>query len=169
MNKILCLSLFFLLSAALTACFDRANSRKYTIRTYFTSFDSTSSKKGQRFNYSYEIYNVDSNRIYREQYVSPTDPDKDWGKLSERSTIVYKGRQKEKEIRVHGLALPEKEWGTVVYKYGRDSMDRKEPDGLNANFYDSSKNFYDRLARKKRTEFYARRKLIFVFDYRYAE
>jgi hypothetical protein len=179
MNKIVCLFLLLSAAALFAGCFDPSNSRKYTISSYFTSFDSTSNKKGQRFKYSYEIYNSDSNMIYQELYADPGYPDTEWGKLYERSTIVYDGKRMKKKIRAYGLAFPEKQTGTVVYKYEyeKDQVTKcstigqlpapHRPDSWNEQM--GKKTIYDRLNRKKRIESYDRQKLMYVLDFQYAE
>jgi hypothetical protein len=130
--------------------------------------------------------------IYQELYADPGYPDTEWGKLYERSTIVYDGKRMKKKIRayglafpekqtgtVDGLAFPEKQTGTVVYKYEyeKDQVTKcstigqlpapHRPDSWNEQM--GKKTIYDRLNRKKRIESYDRQKLMYVLDFQYAE
>jgi len=89
--------LFLLIPTLLSACVDRTQNKKYSITTYFTSFDSSyasSGNLGENSKYSYEEYNSDSNLIYRELYTTEYQSDDNWGKLDEKTKFFYKGKQK---------------------------------------------------------------------------
>ena len=88
--------LLLLVPALLSACFDNTQKKKYSITTYFTSFDSSSNSmgnEGKKFKYSYEEYNSDSNLIYQELYATPDRFGNDWGKLFEKTKFYYNGKE----------------------------------------------------------------------------
>lgn len=108
------ISLTFILILFANACFDNANKKNYSVTTYFISFDSSSNsmnKEGQKFKYSYEEYNSDSNLIYQELYATTDDFGDMWGKLMERTKFFYNGRQKIKAEDEYGIAYPQSEMG----------------------------------------------------------
>ena len=114
--------LLLLIPTLVIGCFDSTQKKQYSVTTYFTSFDSSSNsmgKEGQKFKYSYEEYNSDSNLIYQELYATPTDRFGDmWGKLFEKTKFYYNGKEKLKAEREFGIAFRPSERGKVVYTYG---------------------------------------------------
>jgi hypothetical protein len=113
--------LLILFPVFLSACFVNTQKKKYTITTYFTSFDSSSNsmgKEGQKFKYSYEEYNADSNLIYQELYATPTNSFGNmWGKLFEKTTFTYNGKEKLKAEREFGISYQPNERGKEAYTY----------------------------------------------------
>ena len=95
-------SIFILLVAFLfSACFNNTQKKKYSVTTYFTSFDSSHTSLenlNKKFKYSYEEFNSDSNLIYKEQFTTPSNADNDWGKLSEKEKYFYNNKKKSKSI-----------------------------------------------------------------------
>jgi|GEM_PF-5332018 len=87
--------LFILLVTFLYSCFDSTQRKKYSITTYFESFDSAHvslKNLGKKFKYTYEEYNSDSNLILQNQYA--TNNEDEWGKLIEKTKTFYNGKQK---------------------------------------------------------------------------
>jgi hypothetical protein len=113
--------LLLFIPTLLSACSNSTQNKQYSITIYFTSFDSSSNsmgKEGQKFKYSYEEYNSDSNIIYQELYATPTNNFGDkWGKLFEKTKFYYNGKEKLKAEREFGLAYKPSEKGKVVYTY----------------------------------------------------
>lgn len=121
--------LFLFITIAITACTAKAQKKKYSITTYFISFDSPSNsmgKEGQQFKYSYEEYNADSNLIYQELYASPNSYGDMWGKMMEKTQYSYKGKEKTKAEREFGIAYPESELGRGK---GKESYTYEYKDG----------------------------------------
>jgi hypothetical protein len=88
--------LLLLVPALLSACFDSTQKKKYSVTTYFTSFDGSSNsmgKEGQKFKYSYEEYNSDSNLVYQELYAATNNFGDMWGKLFEKTKFFYAGKE----------------------------------------------------------------------------
>ena len=130
--------LLFLFPAFLSGCFDNTQKKKYSITTYFTSFDSSSNsvgKEGQKFKYSYEEYNSDSNLIYQELYATTSNFGDMWGKLFEKTKLYYNGKQKLKAEREFGIAYPSSEIGrgkgksTYTYEYTNGQLTKWLSDG----------------------------------------
>ena len=118
--------LFLLISTFLIACFGRTQNKQYSVTTCFISFDSSSSSNenaGQKFKYSHEEYNADSNLIYQELYATPNNIGNMWGKLLETTKFFYDGKEKIKAEREFGIAYPTSEIGRgkgkniYTYKY----------------------------------------------------
>ncbi len=118
--------LVVLIPVLLSACFDSTQKKKYSVTTYFTSFDSSYvslNNLGKKFKYSYEEFNSDSNLIYIEQFTTPFDDDNNWGKLSEREKYFYNGKKKIKAEREFGIYLSNsqigrgKGKGTYTFEY----------------------------------------------------
>src|SRR5215813_7129664 len=102
-------SIFLLLVPVFfNACFNSTKKKKYSVTIYFTSFDSShvSSKNlNKLFKYSYEEFSGDSNLIYKEQFTTPFNDDRDWGKLSEKEKYFYNDKKKTKAEREFGIYL----------------------------------------------------------------
>jgi len=118
--------LLLLVPVLLGACFDSTQKKKYSVTTYFTSFDSSHvslKNLGKKFKYSYEEFNSDSNLIYKEQFTTPFNDDNDWGKLSEKEKYFYNDKKKTKAEREFGIYLSNsqigrgKGKGTYTYEY----------------------------------------------------
>jgi hypothetical protein len=133
-NSILLLSIPIFLSA----CFDSTQKKKYSVTTYFTSFDSSSNsmgKEGQKFKYSYEEYNSDSNLIYQELYATTNNFGDMWGKLLEKTKFFYKGKDKIKaEIEFGTPYNKSDEWrekGKYIdtYEYSSNELSKWISDG----------------------------------------
>ncbi|MFZ1800087.1 MAG: hypothetical protein WAU24_09515 [Chitinophagaceae bacterium] len=116
--------LLFSVPAFLSACFDTTQQKGYSVTAYFTSFDSSSNamdKEGQKFKFSYEDYNADSNLVYQELYATANNFGDMWGKLFEKMKYFYNGKEKMRAEREFGIALPPSETGKgkgkEVYTY----------------------------------------------------
>ena len=108
------LPLLLLLPALLSACIESTQEKKYSVTTFFTSFDSSHvslKNLNKKFKYSYEEFNADSNLIYKEQFTAPFDDDNNWGKLSEKESFVYNGKKKTKVEREFGIDLSNSQIG----------------------------------------------------------
>jgi hypothetical protein len=121
-NSLLLLSIPILLSA----CFDSTQKKKYSVTTFFTSFDSAHvslKNLNKKFKYSYEEFNADSNLIYKEQFTTTFNDDNKWGKLSEIEKYIYDGKKKIKADREYGIYLSNSQLGrgkgkgTYTYEY----------------------------------------------------
>lgn len=116
--------LLLLIPTLVSACIGSTNKKKYSVTTYFISLDSSSNsmgKAGQRFKYSYEEFNADSNIVYQELYATTDNFGDMWGKLLERTKFYYEGTQKTKAEREFGIAYPPSEIargkGKEIYSY----------------------------------------------------
>jgi hypothetical protein len=114
-----------LLPSFFSACFANTE-KKYSVTTYFTSFDTSHvslKNLNKKFKYSYEEFNADSNLIYKEQFTTPFNDDTDWGKLAETEKYFYSGKKKTKAEREFGIYLANsqigrgKGKGTYTYEY----------------------------------------------------
>ncbi|HWB27754.1 MAG TPA: hypothetical protein VG738_19905 [Chitinophagaceae bacterium] len=92
---------------------------KYSVTTYFTSFDSdhvSPRNLGKKFIYSYEKYNADSNLILQNQYASLTDNEDEWGKLIKVTRFFYNGKQKLKAEMEGGMPRKKDDGWSNKYK-----------------------------------------------------
>jgi hypothetical protein len=106
--------LFLVLPTLVSACTDTTQKKKYSITTYFTSFDSRSNSMGnhsKKFKLSYEEYNADSNLVYQELYATPDNFGNMWGKLLQRTKFFYDGKNKVKAEIEYGISYPDSELG----------------------------------------------------------
>lgn len=108
-------SIFLLLIQILfSGCFNSTQKKKYSVTTYFTSFDSSHAalkNLNVKFKYSYEEYNADSNLIYKEQFTTPFEDDKDWGKPAEKEKYFYSDKKKTRVEREFGIYLSNSQIG----------------------------------------------------------
>lgn len=129
----------------LSACFNKTQNKEYSITTYVTTIEDVShsnNKLGQKFKYSYEEYNADSNLIYQELY-STTDNIKDKSKLTESTKFFYNAKQKIKE---------ENRWGNgniksvETYEYTNGQLTKMLLDGkaIEGYKYDEQGNLAER-------------------------
>ena len=113
------LILLLLLPTLISACSD-TRKKKYSITTYFTSFDSSGNSMGnhsKKFKYSYEEYNADSNLIYQELYATPDNFGNMWGKLFERTKFYYDRKEKIKSEIEFGISFRDYEKGKKTDKF----------------------------------------------------
>jgi hypothetical protein len=152
--------LFLLLPTLVSACSDSTQKKKYSVTTYFTSFDSSGNSMGnhgKKFKYSYEEYNVDSNLIYQELYATPDNFGDMWGKLLEKTKFYYNGKEKVKAEIEYGISYPASELGrgkgkkTDTYEYKDGLLSKWLSDGklVEDYQYDVAKN----LIQKRVTNF----------------
>lgn len=139
--------LLLLLSALFGACIGCTQAKKYSITTYFTSFDSSRvslKKLNKKFKYSYEEFNADSNLIYKEEFITPEYPDdKNWGKLVAKENWFYNGKRKTKAEReyeyIRNISNKGKETYTFEYVDGELTKWLKDNRLYEAYQYNSQK------------------------------
>lgn len=137
MSNVLILSASRLLISAMImmlAC-NKGRKAAYTVTTYYTSFDSSSSmsgKKGKPVKYSYEEYDKDSNLILEELYS--IDDSNTWGHLQRSAKMYYEDGYKIREESGVG------KWKVVnSYEYEGGKLKRRLKNGNLYEEYDYDK------------------------------